>query len=68
MDKLKSGIVTEYSNLKKNIIQVLNNYPPEKKIIVLFNNIPFLTKTLRKIIIHKSKLKNIYTRKRSDKD
>ena len=30
------------------------------------NNSPFMTKILRKAIIHRSKIKNIYNRKRTD--
>ena len=30
-DRLKSGLVTEYSNFKNIFIQVLNNHDPVKK-------------------------------------
>ena len=66
-DKLKSGVVTEYSNFQNIFIQVLNNHAPAKKKIVRFSNSPFMTKTLRKAIMHRSRLKNIYIRKRNDK-
>ena len=59
-DKLKSGVVTEYSNFQNIFIQVLNNHAPAKKKIVRFSNSPFMTKTLRKAIMHRSRLKNIY--------
>ena len=65
--KLKSDIVTEYSNFQNIFIQVLNNHAPAKKKIVRFNNSPFMTKTLRKIM-HRSRLKNIFIRKRNDKN
>ena len=67
-DKLKSGVVTEYSNFQNIFIQVLNNHAPAKKKIVRFINSPFMTKTLRKAIMHRSRLKNIYIRKRNDKN
>ena len=67
-DKLKSGVVTEYSNFQNIFIQVLNNHAPAKKKIVRFSNSPFMTKTLRKAIMHRSRLKNIYIRKRNDKN
>ena len=67
-DKLKSGVVTEYSNFQSIFIQVLNNHAPAKKKIVPFNNNPFMTKTLRKSMMHRSRLKNIYIRKRNDKN
>ena len=38
------------------------------KKIARFNNSPFMTKTLRKAIMHRSRLKNIYIRKRNDKN
>ena len=59
-NKLKSGVVTEYSNFQKKFFQVLNNHAPAKKKIMLFNNSPFMTKTLRKAIMHRSRLKYIY--------
>ena len=52
--KLKSGIVTEHSNFQNIFIQVLNNYAPAKKENVRFN----MTKTLRKAIMHRPRLKN----------
>ena len=55
-DKLKSDVVTEYSNF----VQFLNNHAPAKKKNVLFNNSLFMTKTLRKAIMHRSRLKYIY--------
>ena len=65
-DKLKNGVVTEYSNFQNTFIQVLNYHAPAKKEIVRFNNSPFMTKTLRKAIMHISRLKNIYIYKYTD--
>ena len=67
-DKLKSGIITEYSNFQNISIQVLNNHAPAKEKIVRFNNSPLMTKTLRKAIMHRSRLKNTYIRKRNVKN
>ena len=67
-DKLKSGVVTEYSNFQNIFIQVLNNHAPAKKKIVRFNNSSFMTETLRKAVMHRSRLKNIYICKRNDKN
>ena len=36
------------------------------KKILRFSNNPFMTKTLRKAIMHRSKFKNIYNKKRAD--
>ena len=67
-DKLKGGIETEYSNFQNIFIEVLNNQASAKKKNVRFNNKPFMIKTLRKAIMHRSRLKNIYIRKKSDKN
>ena len=67
-DKLKGSIATENSNFQNTFIQVLNNHASAKKKIVRFNNSPLMTKTLRKAVIHRSRLENIYIRKRNDKN
>ena len=67
-DYLKSGIIREYSNFQNIFIQVLNNQVPAKKKTVRFNNSPFMTKTLRKAIMHRPKLNNIYIHKRNVKN
>ena len=67
-NKLKSGVITAYSNFQNIFIQVLNNHAPAKKKNLLFNDNSFMTKTLRKAIMHRSRLKNIYVRKRNDKN
>ena len=41
-DKLKSGIVTEYSNFRNIFLQVFS-----RKKIVRFNNCPLMTKTFK---------------------
>ena len=67
--KLKGGIVTVFKFSVFKIIQIFNNHAPaKKKKVVRFNNSPFVTKTLRKAIMHRSRLKNIYIRKRNDKN
>ena len=64
-DKLKSGIVTEYPIFQNIFIQVLNNHAPAKKKIVRFNKCRFMTKSLRRAIIHRSRLKMyIYPKKK----
>ena len=49
-------------------MQVVNNHAPVKKKIVRFNNSPFMIKTLRKAIMHRSRLKYIYIRQRNIKN
>ena len=65
-DKLNSGVVTKYSNFQNIFIQVLHHHAPAMK-KMSFNNSPFMTKTFRKAIMHRSRLKNIYIHKRNDK-
>ena len=57
--KLKGGIVTVFKFSVFKIIQIFNNHAPAKKKFLRFNNSPFVTKTLRKAIMHRSRLKNI---------
>ena len=64
--KLKCTTGSEYSGFQSIFTQVLYNYAPTKKKFIRFNNSPFMTKTLRKAIMHRSKLKNIYNKKRTD--
>ena len=44
---------------------LLNKHAPIKKKIMRFNNNPFMSKALRKAIMHRSKLKNIYNNYRT---
>ena len=55
-------------SLFENIfLQVLNVHASVKKKIQRFNNNPFMTKQLRKAIMHRSRLKNIFNKIRSPK-
>ena len=63
---LKCTTSFEYSDFQSTFIRVLHNHATIKKKILRFNNIPFMTKTLRKAIIHRSKFKNIYNKKRAN--
>ena len=56
------------TNFQNIFIQVLNNHASAKKKVVLFYSGPFMIKTLRKATTHRSRLKNIYIRKRNDKN
>ena len=56
----------EYSDFQSIFTRVLHNHAPIKKKILRFNNSPFMTKTLRKSMIHRSKFKNIYSKKRTN--
>ena len=57
-DKLKSGIITEYSNFKTFLFKFSIIVLQQRKKIVCINNSPFMIKTVRKAIMHRSRLKN----------
>ena len=61
---LKCTTSFEYSDFQTTFTRVLRNHAPKK--ILRFKNSPFMTKTLRKAIMHRSKLKNIYNKKRTN--
>ena len=63
---LKCTTSFEYSDFRSIFNWILQNHAPIKKRILRFNNSPFMTKTLRKPIMHRSKFKNIYNKKRTD--
>ena len=54
-----------YSQFEKAFVTVLDNHVPLKKKQLRFNHSPFMTKALRKAIMTRSRLKNIYNKKRS---
>ena len=55
-----------YSQFGKAFATVLDNHVPLKKKLLRFNHSPFMTKALRKAIITRSRLGNIYNKKRSN--
>ena len=54
-----------YKQFEKAFVTVLDNHLPLKKKQLRFNHSPFMTKALRKAIMTRSRLKNIYNKKRS---
>ena len=54
-----------YSQFEKAFVTVLGNHVSLKKKHLRFNHSPFMTKTLRKTIMARSRLKNIYNKKLS---
>ena len=54
---LKCTTSFEYSDFQISFTRVLHNHALTKKKILRFNKSPFITKTLRKAIMHRSKLK-----------
>ena len=63
---LKCATSFEYSDFQSPFTRVLHNHAPIKKKILRFNNSPFMTKTPSKAIMHRSKFKNIYKKKRTN--
>lgn len=64
-----SRIVTlnslEFTEKMEEVMKVLNEQAPIKTKVVRGNNSPFMTKTLRKAIMYRSRLRNIYIKNRS---
>ena len=54
-----------YSQFEKAFVTILDNHVPLKKKQLRFNHSPFMTKVLRKALMRRSRLKNIYNKKRS---
>ena len=55
----------DYSCFQNIFIALLNKHAPIKKKIMRFNINPFMSKALRKAIMHSSKFKNIYNKYRT---
>ena len=55
-----------YSELQSKFLEILNLHAPMKKRIVRANEVPYMTKTLRKAIANRSRLENRYYRDKSD--
>ena len=56
----------DYSYFQNIFIALLNKHVPIKKKIMHFNDNPFMSKALRKTIMQRSKLKNIYNKYRTE--
>ena len=67
-NSFKNIFITEYSDFQNIFIEILHKHAPIKKKILRFNDNPFMTKSLRKAIIHRSKLKNIYNNIKANED
>ena len=60
---LKSNNTVNFSDFQNTFTTVLHKHAPIKKKIPIFNSSPFMSKTLRKAIMHRSKLKKIIIKK-----
>ena len=70
-DAFREDLVHEISNcqnykqLEKGVLEVYNRHVPLKKRIVRANEVPYMTKTLRKAIANRSRLENKYYKHKS---
>ena len=55
-----------YSELESKFLEILNLHAPMKKRLVRANEVPSMTKTLRKAIANRSRLENRYYKDKSD--
>ena len=55
-----------YSKFESKILEVFNQHAPIKKRIVRANEVPYMTKNLRKAIANRSRLENRYYRDKSE--
>ena len=65
LDKsLKCNNTVNFSDFQNTLLQSSTKMFPLRNKILRFNNSPFISKALRKAIMHRSKFKNIYNKKR----
>ena len=50
--------VEDYVDFKANVLDILNKHAPKKKRLIRANEVPYMTKTLRKAIANRSRLEN----------
>ena len=58
-ESLENHTTYGYSYFQNIFIALLNKCAPIRKKIMRFNNNPFMSKALKKAIIHRSKFKNL---------
>ena len=66
--KLNSQTNLSYSAFQAVVLEILNKIAPVKVKVLRFNNNAFMTKSLRKAIMLRSRLKNNFNKKRSDEN
>ena len=67
-ESLENHTSYDYSCFQNIFIALLNKHASIKKKIMRFNNNPFMSKALRKAIVPKSKLKNIFNNQRTEEN
>ena len=66
--KLNSQTNLSYSTFQAVFLEVLNKIAPVKVKVLRFNNNVFMTKSLRKAIMLRSRLKNNFNKQKSDEN
>ena len=66
--KLNSQTNFSYSTFQAVFLEILNKIAPVKVKVLHFNNNVFMTKSLRKAIMLKSRLENNFNKQRSDEN
>ena len=66
--KLNSQTNLSYSTFQEVFLEILNKIAPVKVKVLRFNNNAFMTKSLRKAIMLRSRLKNNLNKQRSDEN
>ena len=65
-ESLENDTTYDYLYFQNIFKALLNKHTPIKKKIVRFNNNPFMSKAFREAIMHRSKLKNIHNKYRTE--
>ena len=63
--RMKLSITREYDDFEKAYLEVLDKHAPIKKKTVRANQVPYMSKTLRKAIMRRSNLENKYLKSRN---
>ena len=66
--KLNSQTNLSYSTFQAVFLEILNKMTPVKVKVLRFNNNVFMTKSLRKVIMLRSRLKSNFSKQRSDEN
>ena len=66
-EKLSEGI-SNYESFETTFIEMLNKYAPLRKKFVRANHAPYITKTLRRVIIGRFQLETKYLKTKSQTD
>ena len=69
-DKINSDVTStsNYNRFQNILREVLDNHAPLKKKYARANNSPFMTKSLRKMIMNRSRSKNKYFKNKTEEN